>query len=41
VIRSTYIIDPDGVIRYVNPKVTVDGHVQEIINELQKLQQGK
>ncbi len=38
VIRSTYIIDPEGTIRYVNPKVTVDGHVDEIINELQKLQ---
>lgn len=38
VIRSTYIIDPNGVIRYVNPKVTVNGHVDEIINELQKLQ---
>jgi peroxiredoxin Q/BCP len=37
-IRSTYIIDPNGVIKYVNPKVTVDGHVDEIIDELKKLQ---
>ncbi|MFN3305920.1 MAG: peroxiredoxin [Candidatus Kapaibacteriota bacterium] len=39
VIRSTYIIDPNGIILYVNPKVTVDGHVDEIIQELTKLQQ--
>lgn len=38
VIRSTYIIDPKGIIRYVNPKVTVEGHVDEIINKLKKLQ---
>jgi len=37
-IRSTYIIDPNGVIKYVNPKVKVDGHVDEIIAELKKLQ---
>ncbi|MCX7909337.1 MAG: peroxiredoxin [Ignavibacteria bacterium] len=38
VVRSTYIIDPEGVIRYVNPKVNVEGHVDEIIQELVKLQ---
>ncbi len=40
VIRTTYIIDPNGTIQYVNPKVTVDGHVDEIIQELTKLQKG-
>lgn len=38
VVRSTYIIDPKGIIRYVNPKVSVDGHVDEIIKELTNLQ---
>ncbi len=37
VIRTTYIIDPDGIIRYVNPKVKVDGHVQEVIEKIKEL----
>ena len=37
VIRSTYIIDPEGKIAYINNKVKADGHAQEIIKELKKL----
>ena len=38
VLRSTFIISPDGVIKYANYKVKADGHAQEIITELEKLQ---
>lgn len=37
VIRTTYIISPDGMIAYVFPKVKVDGHVEEVINILKQL----
>ncbi|MFP4369207.1 MAG: thioredoxin-dependent thiol peroxidase [Candidatus Kapaibacterium sp.] len=38
VIRQTYIIDPEGVIRHVYPKVKVDGHVDDVIEKLRELQ---
>jgi peroxiredoxin Q/BCP len=38
VVRTTYIINPKGEIAWVNPKVKVDGHTQEIINVLKSLQ---
>lgn len=41
VVRTTYIIDPLGIIRYVNPKVTVDGHTEEIIQQLKELNKTK
>jgi len=37
VVRTTYIIDPEGNIRWVNPKVSVEGHIQEVIKQLNKL----
>lgn len=37
VIRTTYIIDDKGIIRYVDPKVSVEGHVDDIINKLKEL----
>ncbi len=37
VIRSTFIIDPEGVIRYANYKVKAANHADEIIKELEKL----
>ncbi len=37
VVRTTYIIDPNGIIRYVNPKVSVEGHIEEIIAKLKEL----
>ncbi len=36
--RSTFIINPEGVISYLWEKVKVDGHVEEVINKLQELQ---
>lgn len=36
--RSTFIIDPNGVIRHVWRKVKVKGHVEEVLNQLRSLQ---
>jgi len=36
-VRSTYLIDPDGIVREVWPKVTVKGHVEEVKTRLQEL----
>lgn len=38
IIRSTFVIDPQGVIRHAWPKVSVKGHVQEVLEVLGKLQ---
>ena len=37
IIRSTFLIDPKGVIRHAWPKVSVKGHVQEVLETLEKL----
>lgn len=37
VIRSTFIIDPNGVIRHIFSNVKVDGHVDAVINKLEEL----
>ena len=36
--RSTFIIDPNGLLRQVWRKVTVKGHVEEVLSELRSLQ---
>lgn len=36
--RSTYIIDPDGVIQYVYKSVKVAGHTEQVMKRLTKLQ---
>jgi peroxiredoxin Q/BCP len=38
IIRSTFLIDPKGVIRHVWPKVSVKGHVLEVLEVLAALQ---
>ncbi len=38
IIRSTFLIDPKGVIRYAWPKVSVKGHVEEVMKTLKELQ---
>ena len=38
VIRSTFIIDDKGVIRYIYPKVSVGGHTEEVIEKIKELQ---
>ena len=37
IIRSTFLVDPQGVIRQVWPKVSVKGHVEAVIQALEKL----
>ena len=37
IIRSTFLVDPKGVIRHVWPKVSVKGHVQAVLDTLAKL----
>lgn len=37
ILRSTFLIDPKGVIRHTWPKVSVKGHVQEVLETLGKL----
>jgi peroxiredoxin Q/BCP len=41
VVRSTFIIDDKGIIKYIFPKVKVDGHVEEVINKLKELMDNK
>ena len=37
IIRSTFLVDPKGIIRHAWPKVSVKGHVQDVIDTLAKL----
>ncbi len=37
IIRSTFLVDPKGTIRRVWPKVSVKGHVQEVLEAFQDL----
>jgi peroxiredoxin Q/BCP len=37
IIRSTFLIDPKGILRQVWPKVSVKGHVQDVLDTLTKL----
>ncbi len=41
VIRSTFIIDPEGKIAAVWPKVRVKGHVEAVKQKLEELKSGK
>jgi thioredoxin-dependent peroxiredoxin len=34
IVRSTYIIDPQGKVKTVFPRVTVDGHIQQVLAAL-------
>ena len=36
IVRTTYIISPDGKITHVFPKVKVDGHIHEVLESLAK-----
>jgi len=38
VVRSTFLIDPDGIIRRVWTKVKVKGHVESVLDALRTLQ---
>jgi len=37
IIRSTFLVDPKGIIRHVWPKVSVKGHVQAVLDILEKM----
>ena len=41
VVRSTFLIDPDGKIAYIWPKVKVKGHAQEVLGKLKELKGSK
>jgi peroxiredoxin Q/BCP len=34
IVRTTYVIGPDGVVKRVFPKVKVEGHAQEVLAAL-------
>ena len=38
IVRSTFIIDPDGIVRAKWEKVKVKGHVEEVKAKLKELQ---
>ena len=38
ILRSTFLIDPKGIVRHVWPKVSVQGHVEEVLKTLEELQ---
>lgn len=38
ILRSTFLVDPKGVIRHAWPKVSVKGHVDEVLKVLGELQ---
>ncbi|HLP30921.1 MAG TPA: peroxiredoxin [Geothrix sp.] len=38
IIRSTFLVDPKGIIRHVWPKVSVKGHVADVIETLAGMQ---
>jgi peroxiredoxin Q/BCP len=37
VIRSTFLVGPDGRVRHVWPKVRVEGHAEEVLEKLEAL----
>lgn len=37
VVRSTYLIDPDGKVAYIWPKVKVKGHVEDVKKKVKEL----
>jgi len=38
IVRTTYVIEADGKVKQVFPKVKVDGHIQEVLTALKGLQ---
>lgn len=37
IIRSTFLVDPEGVLRHAWPKVSVQGHVEAVLARLEEL----
>lgn len=40
VVRTTFLVDPHGCVRYVWAKVKVDGHAEAVLDKLKELQGG-
>ena len=34
IVRSTYIVDPQGKVKSVFPRVSVDGHIEQVLKAL-------
>jgi len=41
ILRSTFLVDPEGVIRHLWPKVSVKGHVEAVLAKVEELQGAK
>jgi peroxiredoxin Q/BCP len=41
IVRSTFLIDPAGVIRWVWPSVKVEGHAEDVLATLRRLKDPK
>lgn len=39
IVRSTFLIDPGGVVRWVWPSVRVAGHAEEVLETLRKVKE--
>lgn len=35
--RSTFLVDPEGLVAHVWPRVSVEGHADDVVGELRKL----
>jgi peroxiredoxin Q/BCP len=40
-IRSTFLIDPDGVIAHVWPKVKLEGHAEDVLGTIRECAAGR
>jgi peroxiredoxin Q/BCP len=38
--RSTFLIDPEGTIAHVWPKVTIEGHAKDVVDTIRELSHG-
>ncbi|KIC74379.1 hypothetical protein DB44_AL00730 [Candidatus Protochlamydia amoebophila] len=41
VIRSTFIVDPKGLIRWIESPAQVDGHAERVLKAIQILKNGE
>ena len=39
--RSTFVVDPDGLIAHVWPKVIVDGHADDVVDRIRTISGGR
>ena len=41
IVRSTFLIDPAGVVRWIWPSVKVEGHAEDVLETLRRLKRQK